>query len=131
MHCALLADRHRGLSDGIRGLLEGFFEVIVMVADEASMVEAVERMHADLAVIDLSLSAGNGPDLVRRLRARCPGIGLIAISVGDEPALSRAALAAGADGFITKRAIATDLVPTVEAVLAARGTRQRGLAGDR
>lgn len=110
----------------MRGLLDGLFEVIVMVADETSMVEAVQRMHADLAVVDLSLSAGAGPDLIRRLRDRFPGVGIIAISVGDEPALSRAALAAGADGFITKRAIATDLVPTVEAVLAARAAPQLG-----
>ena len=91
-----------------------------MVADEASMVETVGRMQADLAVVDLSLSPGRGPDMVRRLRARFPALGLIAISVGDEPALARAALAAGADGFVTKRAIAADLVRTVEAVLAGR-----------
>lgn len=124
MRCALLADRHRGLSDGMRGLLEALFEVIVMVADETSMVETVERMGADLAVVDLSLSGGAGPDLIRRLRIQSPGIGLIAISVGDEPALSRAALAAGADSFITKRAIATDLVPTVEALLSGRGAQR-------
>lgn len=104
----------------MRGLLEGHFEVIVMVADEASMVETVGRMQADLAVVDLSLSPGSGPDMLRRLRRRFPDLAFIAISVGDEPALSRAALAAGADGFVTKRAIVTDLIPTVETVLARR-----------
>ena len=30
--CVLLADRHHGLSEGVRGLLETVFEVVVMVA---------------------------------------------------------------------------------------------------
>lgn len=91
-----------------------------MVADEASMVETAGRMQADLATLDLSLSPDRGPDMLRRLRARFPDLGLISISVGDESALARAALVAGADGVVTKGAIADDLIAIVDAVLAGR-----------
>src|SRR5215510_11428967 len=53
--CVLLADRHHGLSEGVRRLLETAFEVVVMVADEVSLVETARRLHPTLAVVDLSL----------------------------------------------------------------------------
>jgi two-component system secretion response regulator SsrB len=43
---------------------------------------------------------------------------LIVVSVHDEPSASRLVLEAGANGFVLKRAIATDLLPAVDAVLA-------------
>jgi DNA-binding NarL/FixJ family response regulator len=121
VRCALLAERHRGLSHGVRGLLEPSFEVIVMVADETSLTEAVARMGVDVAVVDLALSpvlAGGG--LVVRLRRRFPGLRLVAIGFDGEGA-GRAALAAGADAFVAKSNLATDLVPAIDAVLTAEG----------
>jgi two-component system secretion response regulator SsrB len=123
IRCALLADRHFGLSDGVRGLLETSFEVVVMVADELSLFEAIERMKADLAVVDLSLTRGNGLKLISQLRLRFPNLKLIAISVHDEPSVGRAAVQAGADNFVVKRAIATDLIPAVDAALAGERSR--------
>jgi len=117
IRCALLADRHHGLSDGVRSLLETTFDVVVMVADEKSLFETVERMRVDLAVVDLSLSRKDGLGLVSRLHLRFPGLKLIAISVHDEPSVARAAVQAGASTFVPKRAIATELVPAVEAAL--------------
>jgi DNA-binding NarL/FixJ family response regulator len=118
--CALLADRHHGLTEGLRGLLENAFEVVVMVADEQSLFETVERMRADLAVVDLSLTRRDGLQLISQLRLRFPDLKLIAISVHDEPSVGRGAMQAGANSFIPKRAVATELVPAVEAVLAGR-----------
>jgi hypothetical protein len=37
--CVLLADRHHGLSEGIRGLLETSFNSVFPVADETSLIE--------------------------------------------------------------------------------------------
>jgi len=113
-----LADRHFGLSDGIRGLLETTFGVVVMVADEPSLFETVDRMRVELAVVDISLTRGGGLTIIRRLRDQFPDLKLIAISVHDEPSVGKAALQAGADAFVPKRAIATDLVAAVEAALA-------------
>lgn len=118
IHYALLANRHHGLTEGVRGLLETTFDVVLMVADEVSLLESATRLPVDLAVVDFSLTRGEEIGLVRRLRARCPIMKLIVVSVHDEPSVSRSALAAGADGFVLQRAIATDLLPAVDAVLA-------------
>ena len=39
LSCVLLADRHHGLTEGVRGLLETAFGTVVMVADEASLLD--------------------------------------------------------------------------------------------
>ena len=115
--CVLLADRHYGVAEGVRGLLTSSFDVVVTVADEPSLRESAARLHPALAVVELSISPG-GLDWLRRLREACPGLKVIVLSVHDEATVRKAAMDAGADGFVVKRAIATDLLPAVEAVLA-------------
>lgn len=114
--CVLLADRHHGLTEGVRGLLETLFDAVVMVADERSLQESAVRLLPCIAVVDLALVQGDGLGVVRRLRARCPDLKLILLSLYDEASACRATLAAGANAFVLKRAIATDLLPAIEAV---------------
>jgi DNA-binding NarL/FixJ family response regulator len=118
IRCVLLADRHHGLMEGMRGLLETTFEAVVMVADEVSLLESAIRLPVALVVVDLSLTHGDGIGMIRRFRAHFPKTKMIVISVFDEPTVSKAVLEAGTNGFVLKRAIATDLLPAVDAVLA-------------
>jgi DNA-binding NarL/FixJ family response regulator len=116
--CVLLADRHHGLSEGIRGLLESEFEAVVMVADETSLIESAVKLEPRIVVADLALARGESFGWLRRLLARCPGSRVVVLSAHDDSTVMQAALAAGAAGFVLKREIATRLLPTIEAVLA-------------
>jgi len=116
--CVLVADPHHGLSEGVRRLLATTFDTVVMVADEVSLFESAGRLRSDLAVVDLTLSHGNALEFVRRLRGRFPDMKLIIVSVHDQWTVSRSVLEAGADGFVVKRAIATDLLAAADSVLA-------------
>lgn len=118
--CVLLADRHHGLSEGIRGLLETSFNSVFLVADETSLLEGVGLLRPAVVVVDLSLGAGDLPGLMRELRARAPGVKVLLLSVHDEPSVLRSAVATGADGIVLKRAIANDLLPAVDAILDGR-----------
>jgi DNA-binding NarL/FixJ family response regulator len=124
--CVLLADRHHGLAEGVRGLLGTEFETVVMVADEASLLEGASRLRPDVAVVDLSLAEEGGLAWLGALRERCPGIQVIVLSVHGEESVRRAALAAGADAFVVKRSIATELLPAVD--LARRRRREKTAA---
>lgn len=116
-NCVLLADRHHALSEGIRGLLESSFSSVFQVSDETSLIEGVGLLRPAVVVVDLSLGADDVLGLIRELRARAPGTKVLLLSVHDEPSILRSAVAAGADGIILKRAIATDLLPAVDAIL--------------
>jgi len=115
--CVLLADRHSGLAESIRGLLETAFGSVIMVADEASLLDGAGRLQPDVAIVDLSLGRERGLDWLRALHAQCPDLKVIALSVHDEANVRRAALDAGADAVILKRAIAGDLLTVVDAML--------------
>jgi two-component system secretion response regulator SsrB len=114
--CVLLADRHHGLTEGVRGLLETAFGTVVMVADEASLLEGAARLRPDVAIVDLSLAEANGLGWLSELRKSCPHLKVIVVSVHDEPSVRRAALEAGAGAFVLKRSLATDLLLAVDEV---------------
>ena len=128
LSCVLLADRHQGLTEGVRGLLETAFGAVVMVADEASLLESASRLQPDVAVVDLSLAQNSGLDWLRAVRQRCPELKVIVLSLHDEQSVRRAAIEAGADAFVLKRAIVTDLLPAVELVTGAPMDEGRDVA---
>lgn len=119
--CVLLADRHHGLTEGVRGLIETAFRTVVMVADQASLLEGAARLRPDVAIVDLSLAQDGGLGWLRALRSRCPDLKVIVLSVHDEPSVREAAFRAGVDAFVLKRAIVTDLLPAIDAVRGRRG----------
>lgn len=88
-----------------------------MVTDELSLLETAERLGPSLAVVDLSLTRGDRIGWLSRLRERCPDIRVIVLSVHDEPSVQQTVRDAGADGFVLKRRIASELLPAIEAIL--------------
>lgn len=115
LSCVLLADRHHELTEGVRGLLETAFATVVMVADETSLLEGTSRLQPDVVVVDLSLAQHAGLNWLRAVRESFSGK-LVVISVHDEETARQAAMAAGGDAFVLKRAIATDLLPAIARV---------------
>lgn len=100
VNCVLLAERHHGLTEGLRNLLETTFDAVVMVADETSLLESAERLQPLMAIVDISLARTDNLRWVKALRACCPKLKLILLSVHDEPSVCQAALDAGADGRV-------------------------------
>ena len=78
-------------------------------------------------MVDLSLAAGNVVGLLKSIRQRAPATKVVLLTVHDEPTVATAALAAGADGVVLTRAIATDLLPAVDAIFAGQSYSLRGL----
>ena len=113
----LLADKHQGLLAGVRSLLESIFEKVFMVADEASLLEAAEKIMPDLIIADLSLPVTKEVNIVRRLKKIFPSTKLIILSVHDEPVVINECMDAGACGFVLKRSAVNDLIPAINAVM--------------
>jgi DNA-binding NarL/FixJ family response regulator len=113
----LLADKHQDMLAGVRTLLETKFEKVFMVADEASLLEAAEKIIPDLIIADLSLPVTKEVNIARRLKKTFPTTKLIILSIHDEPAAIDECMEAGAAGFVLKRTAVNDLVPAIEAIL--------------
>jgi DNA-binding NarL/FixJ family response regulator len=126
--CVLLADRHHGLRDSVRGLLETEFDTVFMVATEAALLEGARRLSPAVVLVDMSLSAGDLNGLLGRIGARASRAKVVLLSVHDERTVAESALAAGADAVVLKRCLGTDLMPALDAVLAGRRYLSPGVA---
>ncbi|HEY1860726.1 MAG TPA: response regulator transcription factor [Gemmataceae bacterium] len=113
----LLADSHPNMLEAVRGLLVGKFATIVMVGDEASLLDAAARLGPDLVIVDLSLPVSGSVNILRTLLGRLPGLRVLVLSVHDEPTAARQAFTLGAAGFVLTRRVAVDLRDAVDAVL--------------
>ena len=116
LNCVLLADGHSELAEAVRGLLETAFKAVLTVTNEGSLLEGVNRLRPDVAIVDLSLAQNRSLGWLRAVRERCPEVRVIVISVHDEESVRQAAMEAGADAYVLKCAIATNLLPAVACV---------------
>jgi DNA-binding NarL/FixJ family response regulator len=117
----LVADRHHPMLAGIHSLLHEVFTTVVMVADDRSLLEAADRLHPDLVIVDLSMpSSDNDLNVAHRLVTDRPDLKVIVLSVHDESAAVNKTLAAGAAAYVLKRSAGTDLIPAVHEVLQGR-----------
>ncbi len=113
----LLADSHNIMLEGLAFLLKPTFEIVGMVNDSNTLLEAAETLKPDVAVVDLSLPAFNEANAVRQLRNRNPELKVIVLSVYDEPEVINKILATGVSGFVLTRSAAWDLIPAIRKVL--------------
>ncbi len=80
---------------------EAGMDVVAEVSDVPGLIEAASRAQPALLLVDYELSGMRAPgELFNRLRRICPGLKVVALSGKMEA--RRSAMAAGADGFISK-----------------------------
>jgi DNA-binding NarL/FixJ family response regulator len=91
--------------------------VVGTCADGAEVPEAVERLHPDLVLMDLSMPCVDGLTATRALRAAHPEIRVVVLT-GEQPWARAAALDAGAAGFVEKSADPADLLTALRDVAA-------------
>ena len=116
----LLADSHQNMLAGIRSILESAFNVVIMVADEKSLLDSLDKVSPDLVVVDLSLPITEEINVARRIKKHNPDTKIVILSVHDEQTAVDECIAAGAAGFVLKRTAANDLIPAIWEVLKGR-----------
>ncbi len=118
-HKVLLVDDHplvrRGLADLIAG--EPDLEVCGQASDVTEALQVVEHGNPDLVVIDLTLKAGHGIDLIEKLRARSEQVKMLVSSMHDEMLFAERVLRAGAMGYVTKQESPETLLGAIRQVL--------------
>ena len=128
----LVADAHQNMLEGVRQLVAGLFEAVVMVADEDSLVQMAATLKPDLIIVDLSLPVSGTKNVLRRLHALdlAAPAKIVVLSIHDEVEAVCEAMAAGALGFVLKRSAATDLIPAIQEVLCGRVYVSPGVQAD-
>ena len=133
----VIADDHGVLRAGLAALLsaEPGFEVVGEAASGDVAVRIAVERRPDLVLLDLSMPGLGGLEATKLLKAKLPGARVLILTMHEEAALVREAIAAGASGYIVKRAIDSELINAIHAVmrddLYVHPALTRGLFGDR
>ena len=109
----LLADRHPALTESIRNLLETLFDIVVMVSDEKSLIETLNRFGPDLVVVDLEMPVTGAQNVANLLNRYDPELKFIVLSTHEGRAVMEKCKTCGASGYILKRSSAENLIKAV------------------
>jgi DNA-binding NarL/FixJ family response regulator len=116
----LLADDHRIVAEGLKGLLDEEFELLDIVEDGRALVKAARELRPDVIVADISMPHLNGLDALAQLQRDNPKVRVVFLTMHREVAYARRALDAGALGFVLKTSAHAELVLALRAALQGR-----------
>lgn len=118
----LLADDHAVLRAGLRMLLDAQSDMTVVgeAADGVEVTQRVKELRPDVVVLDLSMPGPRSGTVIRQVRRACPSTRVLILTLHDDAAYVRAALFAGAAGYLVKRAADAELMSAIRAVHAGR-----------
>jgi two-component system, NarL family, response regulator NreC len=114
----LLADDHAVLRAGLRLLINTQPDMEV-VGEAANGHEAVRRTletSPDVAIVDLTMPEGGGIQAIEQIRQKCPDTRVLVLTMHDDTAYLRSALAAGVSGYVVKKSADSELISAIQAV---------------
>ena len=115
----VIADDHAIVRTGLRTLIksESAMELIGEAAGGYEAIELVEKTIPDVLVLDLSMPDLDGIAVTKKIKPQFPELRILILTIHEDEALLRAALKAGAAGYILKRAAETELISAINIIL--------------
>ena len=124
----LLADNHAPTLEGISAILAPHYEIAGSAADGRALVEAALRLKPDLIIVDITMPLLSGIEAARQIKTSLPGTKLLFVTMHSSSAYVKAALGAGANGYVLKSDVLEELLDAVQSVLRGRIYVSRGLS---
>lgn len=119
----VIAEDHSVVAEGIATMLsfEKDMEILGLVDSGEALVEAVETLKPDVALVDVQLSGMDGLVAVRELQIRQLPTRAMALTMYTDEATVARSVSAGVAGYLPKNIGREELVGAVRAVAAGKG----------
>jgi DNA-binding NarL/FixJ family response regulator len=113
-----VADDHAVVRDGLRLLVNSQHDMEVSgdAGDSTTLVRSAKVCSPDVAVIDVAIPVEGGAKAAEQLKRDCPEVKVLALSAHEEREYVDEMLAAGARGYVGKRAPAAELLQAIRRV---------------
>jgi DNA-binding NarL/FixJ family response regulator len=114
----MIADDHAILRAGLRMLVnaQADMEVVSEAPDGEKAVQTARETRPDVALLDLTMPRVGGMKALEEMTRDCRELRVLVLTMHDDPAYLRSALAAGASGYLLKRAVDAELIAAIRAV---------------
>ena len=114
----VLVDDHAILREGLLALLsmEGDLEVVGEAGNGDTGLEIVERLKPTIVITDLAMRDRTGIQLISNVRRIAPQTRVLVLTVHNGEEYIRAALSAGADGYVLKDSSRAELLLAIRSV---------------
>jgi DNA-binding NarL/FixJ family response regulator len=113
----LLADDHLLVAEALKSLLAPEFDLVGVVEDGLTLLEAAATLRPDVIVADVTMPRLNGIDALVRLRQGGDQVPVVFLTMHRDVSFARRALEAGASGFVLKHSASVELVAAIRAAL--------------
>lgn len=100
----VLADDHKLVRAGFKALLKknNDLDVVGEAADGIALLETLENVFPDVVLLDLSMPGMHGMDAISVIRKKFPSMGIIVLTMHEEPEYVMSCIQNGADGYLLK-----------------------------
>jgi len=114
-----LVDDHPLVREWLTNLIHQQPDLVVCGEAETApqALETIAKLKPEVAIVDISLKAGSGIELIKNIKALRPPVAVIVLSMHDENLYAERALRAGARGYIMKRETAKKVIVGIRQVL--------------
>ena len=114
----LVADDHAMLRSGLRMLIntQPDMEVAGEAANGEEAVQRVRDLNPDVVLMDITMPESGGIQAIERIRKESPQTRVLVLTMHADAAYLRAALAAGAAGYVVKQSADSELISAIQAV---------------
>ena len=115
----VIVDDHQAVRDGLSALIsnEADMEVSAEASNGQDALERVRALCPTVVLMDVSMPGWSGMTTTRKVLDACPGTRIIAVSRYDDPSVVQGMLAAGAVGYVLKQDATRDLIDTIRSVV--------------
>jgi len=126
----LLADDHRIVLEGLKGLLGDEFEVVGTAENGRVLVERAAKLRPDVIVADISMPQLNGIEAARQIKKTNKRVKIVFLTMHPDATYAADAFEAGASGFVLKHAAPSELVTAIHEAMKGRTYITPLVAGD-
>jgi two-component system response regulator NreC len=114
----MIVDDHAILRAGLRMLVsaQADMEVVSEAPDGEKAVQEVRGTRPDVTLLDLTMPRVGGMKALQEIARSCRETRVLVLTMHDDPAYLRSALAAGASGYLLKKAVDAELLAAIRAV---------------